>query len=107
MEPVTSETGVIAGTGEEESKMTVHFPDRTTATGTVDEAGRYEVKMPDTVELKGGEIIKVTATDRARHTSEQTPRPVGDRTAPEAPTVEPVTSKTELITGTGGAENKV
>ncbi|REI15692.1 Ig-like domain-containing protein, partial [Staphylococcus felis] len=99
--PVTSETEVITGTGEAGSTVTVTFPDGTTVTGTVDEEGRYEVKIPDTVGLKGGETIKVTTTDGAGNTSEETSITVEDQTAPEAPTVDPVTSETEVITGTG------
>ncbi|MDM8327811.1 Ig-like domain-containing protein, partial [Staphylococcus felis] len=105
--PVTSETEVITGTGEAGSKVTVTFPDGTTVTGTVNEAGRYEVKIPDTVDLKGGETIKVTSTDEAGNTSEATSTIVEDQTAPEAPTVNPVTSETEVITGTGEAGSKV
>ncbi|REI11609.1 YSIRK signal domain/LPXTG anchor domain surface protein, partial [Staphylococcus felis] len=105
--PVTSETEVITGTGEAGSTVTVTFPDGTTVTGTVDEAGHYEVKVPDTVDLKGGETIKVTSTDEAGNTSKETTITVEDQTAPEAPTVNPVTSETEVITGTGEAGSTV
>ncbi|REI30555.1 YSIRK signal domain/LPXTG anchor domain surface protein, partial [Staphylococcus felis] len=105
--PVTSETEVITGTGEAGSTVTVTFPDGTTVTGTVDEEGRYEVKIPDTVGLKGGETIKVTLTDEAGNQSEETTTTVEDKSAPEAPTVNPVTSETEVITGTGEAGSTV
>ncbi|WP_281198504.1 Ig-like domain-containing protein, partial [Staphylococcus felis] len=95
------------GTGEAGSTVTVTFPDGTTATGTVNEEGRYEVKIPDTVDLKGGETIKVTLTDEAGNQSEATSTTVEDQTAPEAPTVDPVTSKTTVITGTGEAGSTV
>ncbi|MFO3703381.1 Ig-like domain-containing protein, partial [Staphylococcus felis] len=78
VDPVTSETEVITGTGEAGSKVTVTFPDGTTATGIVDEEGHYEVKVPDTVDLKGGETIKVTSTDKAGNTSEETSITVED-----------------------------
>ncbi|UXR87086.1 Ig-like domain-containing protein [Staphylococcus felis] len=107
VDPVTSETEVITGTGEAGSTVTVTFPDGTTATGTVDEEGRYEVKIPDTVDLKGGEVLTVTSTDEAGNKSEETSITVEDQTAPEAPTVDPVTSETEVITGTGEAGSKV
>ncbi|REH83447.1 Ig-like domain-containing protein, partial [Staphylococcus felis] len=107
VDPVTSETEVITGKGEAGSKVTVTFPDGTTATGTVDEEGRYEVTIPATVDLKGGETIKVTSTDGAGNTSEETTTTVEDQTAPEAPTVNPVTSETEVITGTGETGSKV
>ncbi|REI11528.1 Ig-like domain-containing protein, partial [Staphylococcus felis] len=89
--PVTSETEVITGTGEAGSTVTVTFPDGTTATGTVNEEGRYEVKVPGIVGLKGGETIKVTTTDEACNTSEVTTRTVDDKNAPEAPTGNPGT----------------
>ncbi|REI21106.1 YSIRK signal domain/LPXTG anchor domain surface protein, partial [Staphylococcus felis] len=107
VDPVTSETEVITGTGEAGSKVTVTFPDGTTATRTVDEEGRYEVTIPATVDLKGGETIKVTSTDKAGNTSEETTTTVEDKSAPEAPTVDPVTSETEVITGTGEAGSTV
>ncbi|REH95294.1 Ig-like domain-containing protein, partial [Staphylococcus felis] len=103
VDPVTSETEVITGTGEAGSTVTVTFPDGTTATGTVNQEGRYEVKVPATVDLKGGEVLTVTSTDKAGNTSEETSITVEDQTAPEAPTVNPVTSETEVITGTGEA----
>ncbi|REI33073.1 Ig-like domain-containing protein, partial [Staphylococcus felis] len=105
--PVTSETEVITGTGEAGSTVTVTFPDGTTVTGTVDEAGRYEVKVPETVGLKGGETIKVTLTDEAGNQSEETTTTVEDKSAPETPTVNPVTSETEVITGIGEAGSTV
>ncbi|WP_369126700.1 Ig-like domain-containing protein, partial [Staphylococcus felis] len=38
--PVTSETEAITGTGEAGSTVTVKFPDGTTVTGTAHEEGR-------------------------------------------------------------------
>ncbi|REI09020.1 YSIRK signal domain/LPXTG anchor domain surface protein, partial [Staphylococcus felis] len=107
MNPVTSETGAITGTGEAGTKIPVTFPDGTTASVSVTEEGQYEVKMPATVNLKGGEAIKVTSTDKAGNTSEETTITVEDKSAPEGPTVNPVTSETEVITGTGEAGSKV
>ncbi|REI31631.1 hypothetical protein DOS79_00050, partial [Staphylococcus felis] len=83
------------------------FPAGTTVTGTVDEEGRYEVKIPDTVGLKGGETIKVTSTDEAGNTSEEATITVEDKSAPEVPTVDPMTSGRKAITGTGEAGSKV
>ncbi|MFO3687999.1 Ig-like domain-containing protein [Staphylococcus felis] len=107
VDPVTSKATIITGTGEAGSKVTVKFPDGTTVTGTVDEAGRYEVKIPDTAGLKGGKTIKVTLTDEAGNQSEATTTTVEDQTAPDAPTVDPVTSKATVITGTGEAGSTV
>ncbi|REI29902.1 hypothetical protein DOS80_07355 [Staphylococcus felis] len=65
------------------------------------------MKIPDTVDLKGGETIKVTSTDEAGNTSEATSITAEDETALEAPTENPVTSETEDITGTGEAGSTV
>ncbi|REI34656.1 Ig-like domain-containing protein, partial [Staphylococcus felis] len=79
--PVTSETEVLTGTGEVGSTVTVTFPDVTTATGIVDEEGRYEVKVPDTVDLKVGEVLTVTTTDGAGNPSEATTTTVENKSA--------------------------
>ncbi|WP_406688125.1 Ig-like domain-containing protein, partial [Staphylococcus felis] len=55
----------MTGTGEAGSTATVTFPDGTTTTGTVHGEGRYEEKIPDTVDIKGGETSKETITDEA------------------------------------------
>ncbi|MFO3689774.1 Ig-like domain-containing protein, partial [Staphylococcus felis] len=107
VDPVTSKATVITGTGEAGSTVTVTFPDGITATGIVDEEGHYEVKVPDAVDLKGGEVLTVTSTDGAGNTSEETTTTVEDKSAPEEPTVDPVTSETEVITGTGEAGSTV
>ncbi|REI19888.1 hypothetical protein DOS77_11095, partial [Staphylococcus felis] len=72
VDPVTSKTTVITGTGEAGSTVTVTFPDGTTVTGKVNGEGRYDVKIPDTVDLKGGETIKVTLTDSSGNVSKPT-----------------------------------
>ncbi|REI31107.1 YSIRK signal domain/LPXTG anchor domain surface protein, partial [Staphylococcus felis] len=107
VDPVTSETEVITGTGEAGSTVTVTFQDGTTATGTVDEEGRYEVKVPATVDLKGGEVLTVNTTDGAGNQSDGTTTTVEDKGAPETPAVQPVTSEKEVITGTGEAGSTV
>ncbi|REI29018.1 class A beta-lactamase, partial [Staphylococcus felis] len=101
--PVTSETEVKTGTGEAGSKVKVTIPDGTTATGMVNEEGLYEVNIPETVDLKGGEVLTVTSTDKAGNTSEGTTTTLEDQTAPQAPTVDRVTSETEVTTGKGQA----
>src|SRR5699024_12596267 len=48
-------------------------PDGKTVTGTADDQGDYTIETPTNVDLKGGENIVVTATDKDRseeHTSE-------------------------------------
>ncbi|REI18708.1 class A beta-lactamase, partial [Staphylococcus felis] len=91
--PVTSETEVITGTGEAGSTVTVTSVAYTQVTVTAKGEGRYEVKTPATEKIKGGETINVTITDEAGNTSEATSTTVEDQRAPDAPTVDPVTSK--------------
>ncbi|WP_274541728.1 Ig-like domain-containing protein [Staphylococcus felis] len=50
----------MTGTGEAGSKVTVTFPDGTTATGIVNVEGHYEVNIPDTLDQQGLELITVT-----------------------------------------------
>ncbi|WP_239441507.1 Ig-like domain-containing protein, partial [Staphylococcus sp. GDY8P69P] len=61
---VTSEATTVSGTAEPGSTVTVTFPDGTTATGTADEEGNYTVEIPSNIDLKGGEELQVTATDK-------------------------------------------
>src|SRR5699024_5509608 len=97
---VTSEDTTNSGTAEPGSTVTVTFPDGTTATGTADDQGNYAVEIPTNVDLKGGENIVVTATDKDDNTSEETTTTVKDTTAPSAPTVNGVTSEDTTIGGT-------
>ena len=48
--------------------MTVTFPDGTTATGTADQDGNYVIDIPANEDLKGGETLPVTSTDKAGKT---------------------------------------
>ncbi|EKU46817.1 Ig-like domain-containing protein, partial [Staphylococcus massiliensis] len=97
--PVTSEDTQITGTAEPGSTVTVTFPDGSTTTGTVDENGNYVVDIPSNVDLTGGETLPITSTDNDGNTSEQATTTVSDATAPDAPTVNPVTSEDTTITG--------
>ena len=104
---VTSEDTTIGGTAEPGSTVTVTFPDGTTATGTADDQGNYAVEIPTNVDLKGGENIVVTATDKDDNTSEETTTTVKDTTAPSAPTVNGVTSEDTTIGGTAEPRSTV
>nr|WP_269667935.1 Ig-like domain-containing protein [Staphylococcus warneri] len=97
--PVTSEDKTITGKAEPGSTVTVTFPDGTTATGKTDENGNYVIDIPANEDLKGGETLPVTATDKDGNTSEPATTVVTDTTAPEAPTVNPVHKGDKTITG--------
>ncbi|PKI11389.1 hypothetical protein CW743_14045, partial [Staphylococcus shinii] len=71
-----------------------------TATGTADDQGNYTVEIPSNVDLNGGEELVVTSKDKAGNTSEEATTTVTDTTAPEAPTVNEVTSEDTTVSGT-------
>ncbi|MEJ7301593.1 Ig-like domain-containing protein, partial [Staphylococcus caprae] len=73
------------------STVTVTFPDGTTATGTADDNGNYVIDIPSNEDLKGGETLPVTATDKDGNKSDKATTTVADTTAPTVPTVNPVT----------------
>ena len=96
---MTSEDTTITGTAEPNSTVTVTFPDGTSATAETDADGNYVIDIPSNEDLKGGEVLPVTATDKAGNTSDEASTTVTDITAPVVPTVNPVTSEDTTITG--------
>ncbi|WP_206169776.1 Ig-like domain-containing protein, partial [Staphylococcus argensis] len=96
---VNSTDKEITGTAEPGSTVTVTFPDGTTSTGTADDDGNYTVKIPDDVDLQGGEELEVTATDKAGNTSDKATTTVADKTAPNAPTADEITSESPSVKG--------
>src|SRR5699024_4099246 len=107
LDEVTSDDTTVSGTSEPGSTVTVMFPDGTTATGTADEEGNYTIEIPTDINLGGGENIIVTAKDKAGYPSESATTTVTDTTAPEAPTVNEVTSEDKTIRGTAEAGSTV
>ena len=97
MNDVTSDATQITGQAEPGSTVTVTFPDGTTATGTANDQGNFTIDIPTGVELEGEEIL-ATATDDNGNTSKTTTT-VTDTTAPDAPTVNDVTSDATQVTG--------
>ncbi|MCP6497789.1 Ig-like domain-containing protein, partial [Klebsiella pneumoniae] len=57
------------------------------------------INIPSGEDLKGGETLPVTATDKDGNKSELATTVVTDTTAPTVPTVNPVTSDDKTITG--------
>ncbi|RIM14161.1 YSIRK signal domain/LPXTG anchor domain surface protein, partial [Staphylococcus cohnii] len=92
---------------EPNSEVTVTFPDGTTATGTTDEEGNYTIDIPENVELEGGEEVTATSKDNAGNISEEATTTVTDVTAPEAPTVEELTSEDTQVSGTAEPNSEV
>ncbi|HHK3654925.1 TPA: Ig-like domain-containing protein, partial [Staphylococcus aureus] len=96
---VTSDATQVTGQAEPNSTVKLTFPDGTTATGTADDQGNYTIDIPSNVDLNGGEELQVTATDKDGNTSEPSSANVTDTTAPDAPTVNDVTSDATQVTG--------
>ncbi|MGW7872683.1 Ig-like domain-containing protein [Staphylococcus xylosus] len=107
VEKVTSEDTQVKGTSEPGSEVTVTFPDGTTATGIADDQGNYTVEIPTNVKLDGGEPIRVVATDKDGNVSSEATTTVVDTTAPEAPTVNEVTSEATQVKGTAEPGSEV
>ncbi|XVL29791.1 Ig-like domain-containing protein [Staphylococcus equorum] len=104
---VTSEGTQVTGTGEAGSTITVKFPDGSTVTGTVDKQGNYAIDLPIDKKLNGNEGLVVTSTDVSGNVSPETRLTVTDVTAPDAPTVNEVTSEGTQVTGTGEAGSTI
>ncbi|MEJ7498070.1 Ig-like domain-containing protein, partial [Staphylococcus warneri] len=96
---VTSEDKTITGKAEPNSTVTVTFPDGTKASATADASGNYTIGIPDSEDLKGDEELSVVATDAAGNVSVDAGTTVLDKTPPEVPTINPVTSEDKTITG--------
>ncbi|HFU3824422.1 TPA: Ig-like domain-containing protein, partial [Streptococcus suis] len=92
----------VTGTAEPGSTVTVTFPDGSTATTTADENGNYTVDVPAGVELKEGDKVTATATDKAGNTSDSTEKTVtanpsdADENTPNTPAVTPVADTNNL-----------
>ncbi|WP_426786829.1 Ig-like domain-containing protein [Staphylococcus capitis] len=96
---VSSDATQVTGQAEPGSTVTVTFPDGTTATGKVDEDGNYTIEIPSNLNLVGGENITASTRDESGNESESTETTVVDATAPDAPTVNDVTSDATQVTG--------
>ncbi|MBO1210777.1 putative Ig domain-containing protein [Staphylococcus simiae] len=96
---VTSEDTTITGKAEPNSTVTVTFPNGTTVQAITTTDGSYRVAVPTNIDLKGGENLTVTATDKAGNTSTSANTTVVDVTPPAEPTINTVTSEDKTITG--------
>ncbi|WP_145579223.1 Ig-like domain-containing protein, partial [Staphylococcus xylosus] len=100
VEKVTSEATQVKGTAETGSEVTVTFPDGTTATGIADAQGNYTINVPSEIDLVGGEELLIASIDNNGNISDSVKTTVVDTTAPEAPTVNEVTSEATTVSGT-------
>ncbi|WP_210140914.1 Ig-like domain-containing protein, partial [Staphylococcus sp. GDX8P113P-2] len=96
---VTSQDTNISGTAEPGSTVTITFPNGEVATGETDETGKYIIAIPNEVDLEGGEELQVISTDDTGNETEPVKTTVKDTTAPDAPTINDVTSEDTQIIG--------
>src|SRR5699024_10467407 len=108
-EPVktTSKDTTISGTAETGSAVTVTFTDSTTAIGTADDQGNYTIDITSSTKLEGSEELHVTATDKTGNISNPTSTTVIDKTAPDAPKVNRVSSEDVKIAGSSEPNSTV
>ena len=101
---VTAGATAVTGTAEAGSTVEVTLPGGSKVSAKADQDGSYSVPVSA---LKEGDTVSVTATDDAGNKSTPTSVTVPDKTAPAAPTVNPVKAGATAITGTAEAGSTV
>lgn len=91
----------LSGTTEAGAIVNVELPDGTELTGQTDDQGNYTIDIPANKQFQGGESIQLTTTDAAGNKSTVTIINVADVTPPVVPSVNPITTESTTITGTG------
>ncbi|MGW7908964.1 Ig-like domain-containing protein, partial [Staphylococcus pseudoxylosus] len=104
---VSSEDATVSGTAEANSTVTITFPGDVKVDVETDAQGNFSVEIPNNVVLTGGEEIQAVAQDKDGNTSAEATTRVVDATAPEAPTIEKVTSEDTQIKGTAEPGSEV
>ena len=105
--PVTAGATAVTGTAEAGSTVEVTLPDGTKKSATADKDGNYSVPVSG---LEEGQTVSVTAKDASNNTSTPTTATVAkadDKTAPDAPVVNPVKAGDTAVTGTAEAGSTV
>ncbi|WP_173018691.1 Ig-like domain-containing protein [Streptococcus salivarius] len=105
--PVTAGATAVTGTAEAGSTVEVTLPDGSKATATADPDGNFSVPVSA---LKENDTVSVTAKDASNNTSAPTTATVAkadDKTAPDAPVVNPVKAGDTAVTGTAEAGSTV
>ena len=105
--PVTAGATAVTGTAEAGSTVEVTLPDGTKASATADQDGNFSVPVSG---LEEGQTVSVTAKDASNNTSTPTTATVAkadDKTAPDAPVVNPVKAGDTAVTGTAEAGSTV
>ena len=107
LDEVNTDATQVTGQAEPGSTVTVAFPGGGKASTTADDAGNFIVDIPSEVNLEGGETFTATVTDETGNESEPSTTTVVDTTAPDAPTVNDVTSNDKVINGTAEPNSTV
>ena len=105
--PVKAGDTAVTGTAEAGSTVEVTLPDGTKASATADQDGNFSVPVSG---LEEGQTVSVTAKDASNNTSTPTTATVAkadDKTAPDAPVVNPVKAGDTAVTGTAEAGSTV
>lgn len=104
VDEVTDKSTTVSGTAETGSNVLVKTGSKELAKTIADKEGSFKVSI---AKQKAGTKLTVTATDAAGNTSEAIEVTVSDVTAPEIPSINPVTHKATEITGVAEALGKV
>ncbi|NHC05124.1 BapA prefix-like domain-containing protein, partial [Acinetobacter sp. 187] len=102
IDPIGPKSPQITGTAEPNAKITVTYPDGTTATTTAGSDGKWSVPTPPN--LKDGDEVKATAKDPAGNVSDEG-KEIVDGVGPIT-TLNPVNLK-DPITGTGEPDSTI
>ncbi len=101
---VSDKSTTVTGKTEAGALVTVKAGSKTLGTATANNKGNYTVKIK---KQKAGTSLSVTAKDKAGNTSKVKTVKVIDKTAPSAPSVNPVKSSSTKVTGKTEAGAKV
>lgn len=106
VDPVSDKTPIVTGTTEADATVTVWNNGTVLADGESNGEGAFAIPIP--LQIAGTELtIKVTVPDNLNRTSGETKLFVLDKTAPDAPTIDPVTDQSTEVSGTAEANASI
>lgn len=95
----------VSGKSEAGSRVKIKAGKTTLGYATADKYGNFSLKIKNS--LKAGTVVYATANDKAGNYSPSAKTVVIDKTAPRAPSIQTVTSRSTKITGKSEAYSKV
>ncbi|WP_445490911.1 S8 family serine peptidase [Niallia sp. 03133] len=93
---ISDQTTKISGKTEAGSTVSINNGKKVIASGTSNSKGAYTLKVK---KQKAGTKLEITSTDKSRNTSKVKEVTVLDKTAPSAPKVNSITTKTTAVKG--------